>query len=75
MKWMWGLAFVLCDVVIVTSLLVLLCSPARALPKRWEWLFPLRGRWAWYLLVSVVVLAYASLAPVSLMVLIRTIKR
>ena len=73
-KILWAICFFAADVVIAASLLLLLCTPHRRVPKAIEWMFPLRGKWLWRFLLAMSVLAYVALAPVGLMFLIRIIK-
>jgi hypothetical protein len=74
MKWIWWGLFIVGDVVIATAMIALLCSRQRALPRKVEWLFPLKGKWLWYFLLTAVILCYAALAPVGLLALVRILK-
>jgi hypothetical protein len=70
MLWSWGLGFIICDILIAAAMLLLLCSKERAVPRAIEWFFPVKGRWLWYLLLSVTIAAYVALAPVFLYFLV-----
>jgi hypothetical protein len=69
MRW-YAVMFILCDVIIAASMVALLSCRESSLPKRVEWFFPVRGRWLRYFLVGLTVVAYASLAPGFLYLLI-----
>jgi hypothetical protein len=64
-----AIAFMGSDVLIVFGLITLLISRDRFPPKAIQGLFPLSGKWLWYTLFSLVVIAYVSLGPVFLLVL------
>jgi hypothetical protein len=64
-----AIAFMASDVLIAFGLIALLVGRDRFPPKSLKGLFPLSGRWLWYTLFSLVVIAYASLGPVFLFVL------
>ena len=69
----WAAAFLLCDVLIAAALIMLLVARERAV-RAMEWMFPVRGRWLYYLLITLTILGYAALSPVFLFFLI-TMKR
>jgi hypothetical protein len=66
----WGIAFIVSDLLVATSLVVLLCSRRRPLPEALARRLPGGGRWLWGFLTAVVVLCYATLAPTFLYLLI-----
>lgn len=75
MFWTWGIGFILADIIIAAILIALLCCREPGVPKQLEWLFPLRGRWAWYLLIALAVIAYLGLAPFFLGLWIQSFRR
>ncbi len=75
MLWTWGVGFILADIIIAAALIALLSCREPGVPKRLEWLFPLRGRWVWYLLIALVVGAYLGLAPLFLGLWIQNFRR
>jgi hypothetical protein len=58
--------FMLSDVAISSSLVVLLLVRDHGTPAWLERRLPFRGRWVWYALMGLTVLCYASLAPTFL---------
>ena len=74
MKILWAACFLTADVIIGAAMVALLCVRDYRLPRTVEWMFPLKGKWLWRFLMWSSVIAYACLAPVSLMFLIRIIK-
>jgi hypothetical protein len=49
---LWGLAYFVCDALLVASLITLLCRTDRTVPQPLEYFFPVKGRWLWMLLVT-----------------------
>jgi hypothetical protein len=66
-----AVAFLLCDLAISASLVILLVNYERRAPFWAERRLPYRGRWLWYLLVGLTVLSYAALAPTFLFLLVQ----
>jgi len=58
--------FLMTDVIVGGAMVALLLCRDKWPPKRLEWLFPLKGKWLWYTLFSMSVIAYAALAPAFL---------
>lgn len=69
-----AVAFMLCDIAIASSLVLLLVARENRPPAWLERRLPYRGRWVWYALVSLVVLCYLGLAPTFLYFLIHVKK-
>jgi len=46
------------DILCAVVLIALLCCRDRRIPAKFEWAFPLRGRWLWLLLLTVTVAAH-----------------
>ena len=63
------------ELVVIAALLGLLLTSDRWRPKLEERLSPRWVRWLWPLLMTLVVLSYASLAPIYLMALIKIQRR
>jgi hypothetical protein len=68
---MMGLAYMLCDIVISSSLVLLLLTRDRRAPAWAERRLPARGRWMWHFLLCLTILSYISLAPTFLFFLIQ----
>jgi hypothetical protein len=66
-----AVTFMLCDVAISTSLIMLLVIGDRRAPRWLERRLPYRGRWLWHLLLSLTILAYVCLAPTFMFLLLR----
>ena len=74
LKWLVLLLFVICDVIVGVSLVKVLLARHYSGAASVEWALSKRRRRRWYALVCVAALAYAALAPVFLIVLIRAMK-
>lgn len=74
MKILWAVCFFTADVIIGSAMVALLCVRDYTLPRTVQWMFPLKGKWLWRFLMYSTILAYAGLAPVSLMFLIHLLK-
>ena len=66
-----AIAFLLCDMAISASLVLLLVTQERRPPDWAERRLPYRGRWLWYLLIGLTILSYAALAPTFLFLLVQ----
>ena len=66
-----AVAFLLCDMAISASLVLLLVTHERRAPYWAERRLPYRGRWLWYLLIGLTILSYAALAPTFLFLLVQ----
>ena len=53
LPWLSVGAFFLLDILLASTLIFLLCCPQRV-PERVERWFPLRGKWLWIALISIV---------------------
>jgi hypothetical protein len=67
--------FIASDIVIGVALVALLCYREYSDARSVEWMLSRRRRRRWYFLVTLAVLAYASLAPVFLTALIRVMRQ
>jgi hypothetical protein len=67
-----AVAYVLCDVAIGSSLVILLIVRGRRPPEWVEQRLPLGGRWVWPLLLVLTALLYAGLAPTFLFFYLQT---
>jgi hypothetical protein len=65
-----GLAYMLCDLAISASLIILLLTRDRRAPLWAERRLPGHGRWMWHFLLCLTILSYISLAPTFLFFLI-----
>jgi len=68
---MMGVAYMVCDLAISSSLILLLLARHRSAPLWAERRLPGHGRWLWHFLVGLTILCYLSLAPTFLFFLIR----
>jgi hypothetical protein len=66
-----AVAFLMCDLAISASLVILLVTHERRAPDWAERRLPYRGRWLWYLLIGLTILSYAALAPTFLFLLVQ----
>jgi hypothetical protein len=66
-----AVAYLVCDVAIGSSLVILLVVRGRRAPEWVEQRLPFGGRWLWYVLLGLTVLCYAGLAPTFLFLFIR----
>ena len=67
-----AVAFIICDVAISSSLVLLLLTRDLRAPAWLERRLPFRGRWLWHILMGLAVLGYAALAPTFLFFLIQS---
>lgn len=65
-----GIAYMVCDLTISSSLVILLITRDRRAPAWAEHRLPGRGRWVWHALLCLTILSYLSLAPTFLFFLI-----
>jgi hypothetical protein len=63
--------FLICDVAISSSLILLLLTRPFRAPAWLERRLPASGRWLWRILFGLTVLGYAALAPTFLFFLVR----
>ena len=66
-----AVAFLMCDVAISSSLVLLLLTRDLRPPPWLERRLPFRGRWLWHVLMGLAVLGYAALAPTFLFFLVQ----
>ena len=69
---LFGLGFLLCDMLLAGLLIVLLVRGRRAVPAEAEAAAPLKGRWLWGCLVTAVVLLHLGLGVPFLLLLLAT---
>jgi hypothetical protein len=66
-----AVAFIVCDIAISSSLVILLITRELRAPAWIERRLPASGRWLWHVLLGLTVLGYAALAPTFLFFLVQ----
>jgi predicted tellurium resistance membrane protein TerC len=71
---MLAVAYVLCDILLGSSLVALLLMRVRLVPAWFDRRPRFSDTWVWYLLMALTVLCYAGLAP-TFLILLRQVQR